>query len=147
MDVEDVTTDHVQTLFNGMDAAKASKDKTPIALNIIFEMALDDGIIAENPMKSKRLRITGRAGEPTEEYTIGQMQYLISHLSAVTKETDRRYLALQALHPLRLEEALGLKWKDVDREHMQLHICRAVTHPTRNMPEIETPKRKRLFPV
>lgn len=57
-------------------------------------------------------------------------------------ETDRAYLALQALHPLRLEEVLGLRWEDVDREHMRLHICRAVTHPTRNMPEVKMPKTK-----
>ncbi|MDD3335716.1 MAG: tyrosine-type recombinase/integrase [Eubacteriales bacterium] len=142
MDVEDVTTDHIQTLFNGMDVAKASKDKTRMVLNMIFDMALDDGIIVKNPMKSKRLRITGRASEPTEEYSIEQMQYLISHISAVKSDTDRAYLALQALHPLRLEEVLGLKWEDVDREHMQLHICRAVTHPTRNMPEVKVPKTK-----
>lgn len=55
---------------------------------------------------------------------------------------ETTYLALQALHPLRLEEVLGLKWEDVDREHMRLHICRAVTHPTRNMPEVKMPKTK-----
>ena len=68
------------------------------------------------------------------------MQYLVGHLAEVRDETDRAYLALQALHPLRLEEVLGLTWADVDREHMQLHIRRAVTHPTRNMPEIKMPK-------
>lgn len=142
MDIEDVTTDHIQTLFNSMDSAKASKDKTRMVLNMIFDMALDDGIIAKNPVKSKRLRITGRASEPTEEYSIEQMQYLIEHISEVKNDTDRAYLALQALHPLRLEEVLGLKREDVDREHMLLHIRRAVTHPTRNMPEIKVPKTK-----
>ncbi|MDO4549422.1 MAG: site-specific integrase, partial [Clostridia bacterium] len=142
MDVEDITTDHIQTLFNGMDVSKASKDKTRMVLNMIFGMALDDDIIAKNPMKSKRLRITGRESKPTEEYSIEQMRYLIGHISDVKNDTDRAYLTLQALHPLRLEEVLGLKWADVDREHMQLHICRAVTHPTRNMPEVKVPKTK-----
>ncbi len=142
MDIEDITTDHIQALFNGMNAAKASKDKTRMVLNMIFETALDEGIIAKNPMKSRRLRITGRASEPTEEYSIEQMRYLVRHIPSVADETDRAYLALQALHPLRLEEVLGLKWEDVDREHMRLHICRAVTHPTRNMPEVKMPKTK-----
>lgn len=142
MDIEDVTTDHIQALFNGMNAAKASKDKTRMVLNMVFETALDEGIIAKNPMKSRRLRITGRASEPTEEYSIEQMRYLVRHIPSVADETDRAYLALQALHPLRLEEVLGLKWEDVDREHMRLHICRAVTHPTRNMPEVKMPKTK-----
>lgn len=142
MDIEDVTTDHIQALFNSMNAAKASKDKTRMVLNMIFETALDEGIIAKNPMKSRRLRITGRASEPTAEYSIEQMRYLVQHIPSVADETDRAYLALQALHPLRLEEVLGLKWEDVDREHMRLHICRAVTHPTRNMPEVKMPKTK-----
>lgn len=142
MDIEDVTTDHIQALCNGMNAAKASKDKTRMVLNMIFETALDEGIIAKNPMKSRRLRITGRASEPTAEYSIEQMRYLVQHIPSVADETDRAYLALQALHPLRLEEVLGLKWEDVDREHMRLHICRAVTHPTRNMPEVKMPKTK-----
>ena len=142
MDIEDVTTDHIQALFNGMNAAKASKDKTRMVLNMIFETALDEGIIAKNPMKSRRLRIMGRASEPTEEYSIEQMRYLVQHIPSVADETDRAYLALQALHPLRLEEVLGLKWEDVDREHMRLYICRAVTHPTRNMPEVKMPKTK-----
>lgn len=142
MDIEDVTTDHIQALFNGMNAAKASKDKTRMVLNMIFETALDEGIIAKNPMKSRRLRITGRASEPTAEYSIEQMRYLVQHIPSVADETDRAYLALQALHPLRLEEVLGLKWEDIDREHMRLHICRAVTHPTRNMPEVKMPKTK-----
>lgn len=140
MNLEDITTDHIQALFNGMSGAKASKDKTRMVLNMIFETALDEGILARNPMKSRRLRITGRASEPTAEYSIEQMQYLVAHLAEVRDVTDRAYLALQALHPLRLEEVLGLTWADVDREHMQLHIRRAVTHPTRNMPEIKMPK-------
>lgn len=107
MDIEDVTTDHIQALFNGMNAAKASKDKTRMVLNMIFETALDEGIIAKNPMKSRRLRITGRASEPTEEYSIEQMRYLVQHIPSVADETDRAYLALQALHPLRLEEVGG----------------------------------------
>lgn len=142
MDIEDVTTSHIQTLFNGMDLAKASKDKTKMVLNMIFDMAVDDEIIVKNPMKSKHLRITGRESEPTEEYTIEQMQYLISHIHLIQNPMDRAYLALQALHPLRLEETLGLKREDADKEQMMLHIRRAVTHPTRNMPEIKAPKTK-----
>lgn len=51
-------------------------------------------------------------------------------------------MALQTLHPLRLEEVLGLKWSDIDFEHMTLSINRAVTHPTRNQPEVKDTKTK-----
>lgn len=58
----------------------------------------------------------------------------------ITQPQDRTYLAMQALHPLRLEEVLGLKWSDIDAEHMLLYINRVVTHPTRNQPEVKQPK-------
>lgn len=49
-------------------------------------------------------------------------------------------MAIQALHPLRLEEVLGLKWSDIDVEHMSLSVNRAVTHLTRNQPEVKDTK-------
>ena len=138
--VEDITTDDVQRLFNEMTGSKSTKDKTKIVLNMILDTALDDGLIPKNPLKSKRLKITGKASQFTKEYSVEQMQYLISHIGSVKKPLDRAYLAVQALHPLRLEEVLGLKWSDVDLDNMTLHIVRAVTHPDRNKPEIKTPK-------
>ncbi len=60
-------------------------------------------------LKSKRLKITGAASKFTDTYTVEQMQYLVSHLDTVQNPVDRAYLAIQALHPLRLEEVLGLK--------------------------------------
>lgn len=49
-------------------------------------------------------------------------------------------MAVQALHPLRLEEVLGLQAADIDTENMAIHISRAVTHPTRNQPKIKDTK-------
>lgn len=90
--------------------------------------------------KSKRLRITGEASKYTAAYSVEQMQFLISKLDKIKSDTDRAYMAIQALHPLRLEEVLGLKWEDVDTRNKVLHIRRAVTHPTRNQPEIKSTK-------
>lgn len=135
--VEDIKTDDVQRLFNGMSGSKATKQKAKQVLNMIMDAALEDGLIDKNPLKSNRLKITGASSKVTDTYTVEQMQYLVSHLDFIKKTTDRVYLAIQALHPLRLEEVLGLKWKDVDTDNMKLHIRRAVTHPTRNQPEIK----------
>ena len=49
-------------------------------------------------------------------------------------------MALQALHPLRLEEVLGLAPEDIDTGNMTIHVRRAVTHPTRNQPEVKDTK-------
>ena len=138
--VEDISTDDIQCLFNGLTGAKSTKDKVKMVLNMILENALEDGLIQKNPLSSKRLKISGNASQATKEYSVGQMRYLIQNLDKVQKDSDRAYLAIQALHPLRLEEVLGLTWDDIDFENMIIHIRRAVTHPTRNHPEIKATK-------
>lgn len=94
-------------------------------------------------MKSKRIKITGAESKTTEVYSVEQMQYLVQHIGDIKLAQDRTYMALQALHPLRLEEVLGLRWADVDLDNMALHIRRAVTHPNRNQPEIKGTKTKK----
>ncbi len=138
--VEDITTDDVQRLFNGMTGAKTSKDKTKMVLNQILDAAVEDGLITKSPLKSKRIKITGKASQPTAPYTVEQMRFLVQHISDIKDPLDRAYLAIQALHPLRLEEVLGLQAADIDPENGEIHVCRAVTHPDRNQPEVKDTK-------
>lgn len=139
--VEDINADDIQRLFNEMrNRAKTTKDKTKGVLNMILDMAVEDGLIPKSPMKSKRLKIIGNASKETPPYTVEQMKFLVEHLDEIQGPGDRMYLALQALHPLRLEEVLGLKWGNIDLDNMALHIRRAVTHPDRNQPEIKETK-------
>lgn len=140
MTVEDITTDDVQRLFNGMTGAKATKDKAKMVLNQILDAAVEDGLITKNPLKSKRIKITGKTSQATVPYSVEQMRFLVQHIGDIKDPLDRAYLAIQALHPLRLEEVLGLQGGDIDRKGMAIHICRAVTHPTRNQPEIKDTK-------
>lgn len=140
MAVEDITTDDVQRLFNSMKGAKATKDKARMVLNQILDAAVEDRLISQNPAKSRRVKITGKASKATPPYTVEQMRYLVQHIGDLKNPLDRAYLALQALHPLRLEEVLGLQPEDIDTERMTIHIRRAVTHPTRNLPEIKDTK-------
>lgn len=138
--VEDISADDVQRLFNGMTGSKATKDKARMVLNQILDAAVEDKLISTNPAKSRRVKVTGKASKATAPYSVEQMRYLIQHISDIQNPVDRAYLALQALHPLRLEEVLGLQGEDVDAQGMALHVRRAVTHPTRNQPEIKETK-------
>ena len=138
--IKDISTDDIQKLFNNMTGAKTTKIKTKQVLHMILEAAREDGLIQRNPLKSRRLKITGDASKVTKEYSVQQMRFLIRNLDKIQNPTDRAYLAIQALHPLRLEEVLGLKWSDIDFDSMLIHIRRAVTHPTRNQPEIKRTK-------
>ncbi len=143
MTIEDITTDVVQRLFNSMNTAKATKDKVKIVLNQILDSAVEDSLLIKKPLKSKKLRITGAESKTTVPYSLDQMRYLIQHIDNVKQPQDRAYLALQALHPMRLEEVLGLKWNDIDMNNGAIYICRAVTHPDRNRPEIKATKTER----
>lgn len=138
--VEEITTDDVQRLFNSMTGAKATKDKARMVLNQILDAAVEDGLITKSPLRSKRIKITGKASQPTAPYTVEQMRFLVQHIGDIQDPIDRAYLAIQALHPLRLEEVLGLQGADIDPQNGAIHICRAVTHPTRNQPEVKVPK-------
>lgn len=139
-DLEEITPDDIQILLNSMTGAKSTKHKVKIILGMIFGMALEDDLILKNPTQSKRIKVTGKDCVTTKVYTVEQMRYIVQHVKDVQKETDRRFLALQALHPMRLEEVLGLKWEDIDLEKRQIHIRRAVTHPDRNSPIIKSTK-------
>ena len=137
--VEDITPLDVQAMFNRMEnASKETKNKAKIVLNMILEQAVDDELLKRNPLASKSIRINGASSKPTEPYSVEQMRYLVQHIEQVKKPQDRAYLAIQALHPLRLEEVLGLKGADI--EGSIIHIRRAVTHPDRNMPIVKETK-------
>lgn len=140
MDVEEITPDDVQRLFNHMSGAKATKDKAKIVLNQILDAAVEDGLLLKNPLKSKRIKIKGVASKETPPYSVEQMRYLVKHIPDVESPVDRMYLAIQAMHPLRLEEVLGLQSEDIDIDRMEIHVRRAVTHPNRNQPEIKDTK-------
>ena len=138
--VENITLDDIQKLFNSMSGAKSTKDKAKIVLNMILDAAVEDNLLERNPLKSKRLRITGTASKVREPYSIEEMRYMVQNLPKVQNPSDRAFLAISATHPLRLEEVLGLKWKDIDLESKVIHIRRSVTHPTRSKPEVKDTK-------
>lgn len=139
--IEDITTADIQALFNDMgNCAKETKYKVKTVLGMILCCATEDGIIARNPILSKRLRINGRQSTDIPPYTVEQMQFLVSSIGKVLTAQDRAYIALQSLHPMRLEEVLGLKWKDVDLDNNHIYIRQVVTHPDRNQPEVKEPK-------
>ena len=138
--VEDITSADVQGIFNSMDGTKATKDKCKVVLNMILKMAVEDELMKRNPLESSSFRLRGEASKTTPPYTVEEMRQIVEGIGKLTNPTDRAYLALHSLHPLRLEEVLGLRWKDVSETNMTLHICTAVTHPTRNAPEIKGTK-------
>ena len=140
MAVEDITVDDVQRLFNGMSCAKATKDKVKLVLSMVLDYAVEDELLKKNPVKSKRLKVSGKASQTRKPYSVEEMQYIVQNLGRIKSLSDRNWMALQALHPLRLGEVLGLKWEDVDMEKMVIHVRRSASHPKRNKAEVKDTK-------
>lgn len=141
--IEDISVDDCQLLFNKISGTRATKNKVREVLSQIFDAAMDDKMLDSNPLKSRRLKITGADSKRTELYDVTQMKYLAQHIGDVVNPTDRLFLAMLCFHPLRLEEFLGLQYGDIDKQKCEINICRAVTHPTRNQPEVKETKTKK----
>ena len=135
--IADVTVEDVQKVFNRMGAKikKETKQKVNVVLEQIFKLAIEERIIDYNPMQSSTLKIKGAASKETVPYTVEQMRYLAAHINELQDVRQKTWLALAISLPLRPEEILGLKWKDVDIDKKVLMVRGTVTHPDRNLPE------------
>ena len=135
--IEDITSDDIQNLFNSMEnMKKASKDKTKNVLNMIFNHAIDQDIINKNPLKSSSIRITGGTSEKIPAYTVDEMKFFAASIDKISNPYDRAWFALMLFHPLRPEECLGLKHKNIYmlNETKVMQIAAVVTHPGRSAP-------------
>lgn len=140
MNLEDITPADVQKIFNNMGKRmkQESKNKVKIVLNQIFKMAMNDDIIAKNPLEAPSIRIKGEKSTPTVPYSVNEMRYMAEHLIDIQSCMDRAWLAISISLPLRPEEVLGLTWADADEVNGVFHIRNTVTHPARNEPEFKT---------
>lgn len=138
MDIEDITTDDIQNLFNSMgDLAKATKDKAKHVLNMVFEHAISKRIITVNPLSCRSLRVTGKRSEKIPAYSVNDMKFFAQNIHKVQNPSDRAWLALMVYHPLRPEEGLGLQYKNIvkgENGETIMRVWATVTHPDRSRP-------------
>ncbi len=143
MFTEDITPEQVQEYLNARQhLAQETQQKQMNVLRMILDMAVEDGLIQRNPVKSKKVHLTN--SHKTEREPLGRAEMLqtLAKIPNVKTVTDRCFIAIQALHGMRPCEVLGLKWADIDLEQGIIHIRRNVTHPMRNLPIVGDPKTK-----
>ena len=137
MMVEDITPTDIQKHLNTCQhLAKETQMRQLNVLRMIMDMAVEDGLITLNPVKSKKVHLTNQSRQERQPLTREEMMDAISRIPRVVKPLDRCFIAIQALHAMRPCEVLGLKWEDIDMEKGVLHIRRNVVHPTRNLPVV-----------
>ena len=132
-----LTSSDIQKMFNDMKGVcTETKKKVRTVLSLILKKAYSDDLIGKNPLSGGSISVKGKASTETKPYEVEQMSFLIKHIPDLKLDQDKTYLAIHTMHPLRLEEVLGLQWQDVDFENNVFHIRRAVTHPDRNKPVV-----------
>ena len=143
MFIEDITPEAVQGFFNARKhLAQETQQKQMNILRMILDMAVEDGLIRLNPVKSKKVRLTSNTKTEREPLTREEMLNILRKIPQIEKVEERCFIAIQALHAMRPCEVLGLKWEDIDLNKGVIHIRRNVVHPKRNRPVVGDTKTK-----
>ncbi len=129
MQVVDVKPIHIQQLMSSVkDYSNSTQKKVLQYTRAIFEVAVENSMIPKNPV-SKSIKAGGATPKEKVPLTRQQAEDL---LKAV--EGTRAYpLVLVLLHGgLRIGEALGLMWSDIDFNEGTITVNRSIVFPEEN---------------
>ena len=136
----EIVSSDIQTLYNQKNEEGMSKSTAhtmKVILNQIFCSAIEDKLVQDNPVGSKRLTL------PTKKMEKGALaeEELADIIASLPKLElrDRRFLALLIYTGMRRGEALGLKWEDINWDKKLIHIERTVGYIDNDM-YINAPK-------
>lgn len=140
--VSEVRPIHCQMLLNKM--AKDKKNSTirnvRMLLFSIFESAMDNQIILNNPVNGNVKCTTGKSSEKKEALTLEEQNALLC-ATEVSRYKNQYQFILQT--GLRTGEMIALKWSDVDMKNRLLHITKTMDaqHPNKRW-RVGEPKSK-----
>lgn len=150
--INEIRTADIQVWFDELcdqNYARETIQKIRHIISPAFDSAVEDELIAHNPLKSKRLTINTQKGGHHQAIPPETMRTVRASLHLLPQR-ERRFAALLCYTGMRLEEILGLRWEDIDPAAGRIHIQRAVIHPSRNQPEVKPPKTQtsgRIIPL
>ena len=141
----------VQHFLNGR--AKLYKKKTVkddlAFLRMVLDSAVNDGIIAKNPARDKRIFNPAVEGTDTAAFTREQITAIQSSIPSLEDERERCLLALLAYSSMRREELLALRWECVNFESNTFEIKSALVYPKSKptFKDTKTRSGRRVFPM
>ena len=142
MRLGDIKRDDVQRFFNTLaDHSRSTVKHIKNLMNQIMESAVEDGILPQNVMQSKRYVLPSRE---TERKPISHEEAadILAHLHLLGEE-EQRLMALLLFTGIRRGELLALRWEHVDLENNVIRIRQAVTFDKdQNTPLLKPPKSK-----
>lgn len=140
--IDAIGTADVQIWFDELCEQGYSREtilKIKHTINPVFDSAVEDGLIRRNPLQSKRLTINTHKEGHHKAIPSEKMKEVRENIGLLPLR-ERRIVALLSYTGMRLEEALGLRWEDINLEEQEISIRRAVVHPQRNQPVVKSPK-------
>lgn len=135
---------HCQNVLNQMASngyKNSSINLTRIIMNLLFDDAVENGIIQKNPV-TKNVKCT--QGKESQARSAITGEELPLFMNAIRKSGYYSQFALVMQTGLRVGELAGLKWPDVDFEKRCINVCRTLTYRNREWRE-STPKSKAGF--
>ena len=149
MPVKDVLPVHIQQVMVYVkNYSKSTQKKVLQNMKAIFTMAEENGFIQRSPVRSN---IKAKGADPEEKKPLTRAQ--TEALLTAIRDTRAYTLVLVLLHAgLRIGEALGLLWSDIDFDNGTISVKRSIVftsdHPegiiNRNM---KTDAAERTIPV
>lgn len=139
--LQDVRLSHIEKYYNYKAVSGRLDGKSgglsyrsiklhSVVLNLIFEYAMRNKLITENPCKYAQIPNTAKRSEKhVDFYTPKQCQELLDIIKEApsTKDTplyDMVYITF--MYGLRRSELMGLKWSAIDFDNNKLSICHTV---------------------
>lgn len=151
MSIEDIKADDVQRFL--LQRSKEYKKKTlkdDLAfLRMVLDSAVNDGIVDRNVAKDKRIINPAVSGEGTRALTREEAATIKRDLPNLEDKRERCLLALLANTSMRREEALGLKWEDIDFANGYINIHDALIYKNNRpiLKDTKTTTSRRKFPM
>lgn len=131
--VIDVKPIHIQQLMTSISEYSESTQKKVLqAARAIFSVAVENGMIAKSPI-SEKTKAGGAKPAEKKPLTKSQSEALLQ----AVKGTRAYLLVLVLLYGgLRIGEALGMMWKDIDFDEGTLSVERSIVYPKNQGGEI-----------
>ena len=140
--LDEITTAMIKQLYTREQEsglAQSTLRHIHLYMNQLFQSAKEDKLIDEVPTASGRLTNSFRRAPKEERLPVSP-----AHIREIVQQLDglppreKLYLSLLIYTGMRREEALALKWEDIDFKAGKIHIERALTWPDKdgNTPRI-----------
>ena len=140
----DVRPLHCQNVLNQMASSgykNTSINLARITMNLLFDDAVENGIIPKNPV-TKTVKCT-QGNESQEKSAITKEEQTI-FMNAIRKSGYYAQFALVLQTGLRVGELTGLKWSDIDFKNKCINVRRTMTYRDKQW-RVNTPKSKAGF--